>query len=392
MSDTTANQGQKLWSFSYLLVLLTTFTSNITMTMFIPLLPIFIRQMGYDSSISGLAIGLFTLVALLCRPLFGWLLDTRSKKPVLIVGGVIIAASCVTYNFVALLPILFILRAIHAIGYSASTNATATFTAIVVPPARRGEGMGYYGFVFTASIALGPALSMSIFHAAGMNAVFYTAFGIAAAGFLLSTLIRIAKVQGQNPPTDKKAKSSLIEETALPACSVMVIVGFAYIAITSFLSSYGFSIGLGGMSSFFYCYAATLFVCRIVVGKYTDKHGMYGVLIPGIICMTVVFLLLSLVRIEPLFLLAAVLFGIGYGMIQPTLHAIVIASCPIQRRGAAGATFLGSLDLGMGVGAVVWGFFSAQFGYAMMYRTCIAVMAVACICCVIFIRKHKNKE
>jgi len=90
--------------------------------------------------------------------------------------------------------------------------------------------------------------------------------------------------------------------------------------------------------------------------------------------------------------LAAVIFGTGYGMVQPTLHAIVISSCAIQRRGAAGATFLGSMDLGMGIGAVVWGFFSAQFGYAMMYRTCIAVMAVACIRCLLFIRKHKNKE
>ena len=43
------------------------------------------------------------------------------------------------------------------------------------------------------------------------------------------------------------------------------------------------------------------------------------------------------------FLLAAVVYGIGFGAAQPSLQAPAIISTPLERRGAANATFFAVL-------------------------------------------------
>jgi hypothetical protein len=42
------------------------------------------------------------------------------------------------------------------------------------------------------------------------------------------------------------------------------------------------------------------------------------------------------------------------------------------------------MDLGLGLGAVVWGIFSGVFGYPAMYFGCILSMAVVLVCYIRF--------
>jgi MFS family permease len=69
----------------------------------------------------------------------------------------------------------------------------------------------------------------------------------------------------------------------------------------------------------------------------------------------------------PLFLLAGVIYGLGYGMAQPVLNALVISRAPADRRGAANATFLCAMDMGGILGAVVWGIVAQLVGFSYIY-------------------------
>lgn len=163
------------------------------------------------------------------------------------------------------------------------------------------------------------------------------------------------------------SKASIIEQTAIPASILMALVAVNYSGVMTFASSYAFSVGVEGASIFFLVYAVTLLLCRVFVGKYTDQHGMTSVLLPGVVLMAISFITLALARNLEVFLVAAVLFGLGYGAVQPTLNAIVISKCSPSRRGAANATFFAALDLGIGVGAILWGVVSGAWGYPSIY-------------------------
>jgi MFS family permease len=68
-----------------------------------------------------------------------------------------------------------------------------------------------------------------------------------------------------------------------------------------------------------------------------------------------------------LFYAGAGLIGFGYGAIQPSVQALVIAEVPAERRGAATATYLTAMDAGIGLGSFVLGLFVGWWGYRSMF-------------------------
>src|SRR5665648_1061243 len=52
---------------------------------------------------------------------------------------------------------------------------------------------------------------------------------------------------------------------------------------------------------------------------------------------------------------------------MPILNGITIRLSLMDRRGAANATIFDSIDIGMGVGSIIWGFVSQYEGFSAIY-------------------------
>jgi hypothetical protein len=61
-------------------------------------------------------------------------------------------------------------------------------------------------------------------------------------------------------------------------------------------------------------------------------------------------------------LLAGLLLGVGYGILQPLFQSFVTGTTPAPKRGAANATYLLSYDIGIGIGSFVMGMFHEGIG------------------------------
>jgi MFS family permease len=378
----------KLWSMPYALALVAICVVSITMTFFMPLLPIYIKMIGGNLSLAGLVVSIYTIAALISRPFFAILIDRSGRKPILLFGLGLILVGCFFYRLVTIIGVLMVIRVIHGIGYSASSNATGTIVADIVPKERRAQGIGYYGFVTAASLALGPAVALLILHSTDIKTAFavaavFAAFGLAAS-FFLSYENKPAFQRSEAAQTDStqvvRAKPPLsygYEKTALPASMVMLFVAFAYSGIVTFLPTYAGTLGIEHISTYFVVYALVLLITRIMVDRITKTRDISVVLLPGVLLMAGAFILLGLGKTLPFFLIAAVFYGVGYGSVQPTLNAIVISACAPSKRSAANSTFFSAMDLGIGLGAMVWGMVSQAFGYPIIYFGCIACMAFA---------------
>jgi predicted MFS family arabinose efflux permease len=305
---------------------------------------------------------------------------------------ILIIVGCFIYQFVSLIGVLILIRVIHGIGYSASTNATGTIVADVLPKEKRTQGIGYYGFVTAASLALGPATGLMVMNHFGIKSAFSLAGFLAIIGLLASIFIDY-EFEVKSNETQKTNKLNLAyEKTSLPAAVVMLFVAFAYSGIMTFLPVYAVSLGIHNISLFFMVYAGFLLVTRLIVDKITKKRDISLVLIPGILLMIVTFVILAVSTSINWFLVAAVFFAIGYGTILPSLNAIVISLCAPHKRGAANSTFFSSLDLGIGLGAFVWGIISKIYGYPMIYWGCIAFMAFAILAVFLFKNKLRSSK
>ena len=61
-------------------------------------------------------------------------------------------------------------------------------------------------------------------------------------------------------------------------------------------------------------------------------------------------------------LLAGLLLGLGYGVLQPLFQSFVTGTTPGPKRGTANATYLLSYDIGIGIGSFVMGLFQESIG------------------------------
>jgi predicted MFS family arabinose efflux permease len=388
----------KLWNLPYVLTLFEICVVSLTMTFFMPLLPIYITMIGGNISLAGLVVSIYTFVALISRPFFAILIDRSGRKPILLIGLALILVGCFSYSLATLIGVLLVIRVVHGMGYSASTNATGTIAADVIPPEQRGQGFGYYGFVMTASLALGPAAALMIMRNSDVKTAFAVATVIAALGLAASFFVRYESnpgLQPMDPSQATRGKMNLgfgYEKAALPASLVMLFVAFAYSGIVTFLPSYAGTLGIENISLYFIVYAVVLLITRLIVDWITKARDISVVLLPGILLMGVAFALLGFGKTLPLFLAAAVFYGIGYGSVQPTLNAMVISACAPSKRSAANSTFFSSLDLGIGLGAMAWGVVSQALGFPAIFIGCIVIMFFAAIAFLAILNKERGSS
>jgi MFS family permease len=404
-SHPAAGAGKpKLWSMPYALALVAICVVSITMTFLMPLLPIYIKMIGGNLSLAGLVVSIYTLVALISRPFFAISIDRFGRKPILLLGLALILVGCFFYRLVTVIGVLMVIRVIHGIGYSASSNATGTIVADIVPKERRAQGIGYYGFVTAASLALGPAAALLIMHSTDIKTAFTIVAAIAAFGLVASCFLSyedkpafqragetgaqaLAPTGSTRLAREKLPLSYGYEKSALPASLVMLFVAFAYSGVVTFLPAYAGTLGIDHISTYFVVYAVVLLGTRLIVDWITKARDISVVLLPGVLLMAAAFILLGFGKMLPSFLIAAVFYGVGYGSVQPTLNAIVISACAPAKRSAANSTFFSAMDLGIGLGAMVWGMVSQAFGYPAIYFGCIACMACAAMAIIVLFRK-----
>src|SRR5690625_7340533 len=77
-------------------------------------------------------------------------------------------------------------------------------------------------------------------------------------------------------------------------------------------------------------------------------------------------------------IIAGALFGFGFGAVQPALQAWAVDKAPENRKGMANATFFSFFDLGVGVGAILFGQLAFMFNYGIIYivSACSVLMAL----------------
>lgn len=117
-----------------------------------------------------------------------------------------------------------------------------------------------------------------------------------------------------------------------------------------------------------------------MIGRLTDSYGLTKVILSGIAFMFGGLVVLYWANSLEIFMLSAVLFGLGFGVVFPLLQATAYMFCPEDRRGVASATLFSTTDLAYGLGAVVLGFGIKALGYSAAF----AGLAIFVVISIIF--------
>src|SRR5699024_2883601 len=192
----------------------------------------------------------------------------------------------------------------------------------------------------------------------------------------LSMNIKYKKV-AQSPHRTKVARFDVLEKSAINPAIILFFITLTFGGIASFLPLHAVEKGVAGIEMYFIFYAAFLMLSRIFAGKIYDKRGDLYVIPPGVLLVFSAMLLLAWLPNTVTLMVAGSLYGFGFGMIRPALQAWAVDKVEANRKGMVNATFFSFFDLGVVIGAIVFGQIAFLFGYKYIYMVSAASAIVA---------------
>jgi MFS family permease len=372
---------ERLWTKKYVMLIVVSFLLFSSFYLLMPTLPIFIKELGGSESQVGFIVGVFTLSAVILRPIVGGLVDRYGRRVFMLSGLVLFAVTMYAYDWVTGIIGLVIIRVIHGVSWGVATTATSTAVTDIIPESRRGEGMGWYGLAMTLGMAIGPIAGIWLIESLSFHWLFIICTGLVVAALLIGSSIKLPMIERQ-----ENKSLSFYEKSVLPIAVVAFFLSITYGGVMAFLPLFAASIEVN-VGTFFLVYAVTLTIIRPVAGKISDKYGEKVIIVPALAIGSIALVVLTMTTSLVGFVLSAVLYGIGFGSAQPALQAATIKLAPPEKRGVANATFFTAFDLGIGLGAIILGFISQFMGYQMLFAVCAVVGLISFILFIVFVKQ-----
>ena len=377
---------RKILTRDFILAFFAQFTFTMANHILIPTLPIYLSRLDSKETEIGILIGIFTVSSLVLRPFTGKILLRTPEKKIMIIGALLFGLTSVGY-LVALpfWPFLFV-RLFQGIGYAFFYTASFTLIANISPEAHRGQSISYYLLALNISLALGPSLGMFLINRFDFTTLFLVCLGLSLGSFFI-----INKLGGRHVAAledSSTASSFFISREALPASTMSFFFFFIWGALTAFFPLYAIRHGMVNPGFFFTMIAIMLISSRLLGARISDLYSSKKIIFPCLITFIVSTVIIAFSKTLPMFVLAALIWGIGHAFFYPAL-AVFILDRVGSSRSLAMATLTAMTDLGIFMGPVVMGVVIQFTSYLIMFL-CLSLIGIfSLIYFHLFVRERK---
>jgi MFS family permease len=316
--------------------------------------PLFAKgPLGADAVGVGIAIGAFSVTALVLRPWAGRESDRRGRRPLLVAGallaGVAVAGHILTDNLLVLVILRLVLGAAEALFFVAGFALLAD----LAPPNRAGEALSFNSLALYLGIALGPILGEFLLGVGGYELAWA---GGSALSLLAAALALRLPSTGRTPAAELEPTSLIHRGVLGPSLGLFAGVS-AMAGFLTFVAIYGRDdLGMSGSGPVLLVFGMIVVGCRIFFAKLPDRVPPYRLAAGALVAVTVGMAVAGLVRSVPGLIVGAAILAIGIAFLTPAFFAAMMARVRPSERGAAFGTVSIFLDLAFGGGPVLLGF------------------------------------
>jgi MFS family permease len=356
-----------------------------------PAIPVFAREFGVGRTAAGAVISAFAFMRLAFALAGGRLVDRFGERVILAAGIGIVAVSSLLAGLAQSYGQLLLLRGAGGIGSAMFTVSSASLLLRVVGPEQRGRAMGMWQGGFIIGGISGPALGGVLTKYSLRLPFFVYAATLAVAGGIAMVYLARAELRAPEPePTAaNRAGSPVARRTTLgdalrhPAYRAALVgnLGVGYVAFGARNSLIPLFVleglrrdpvwtGIG-----FVVTSAAQAVLLLPAGRFSDRRGRKPALLLGGAASTASALLLALSATLPAYLLAMLLFGIGFAYLGPASGAVV-GDVMQGRGGTVVAVFQMASDIGAIAGPLIAGWLADSYSYGAAFGSCALVLAV----------------
>ncbi|MFS0781059.1 MFS transporter [Bacillus sp. 1P06AnD] len=372
---------ERLWTKSYIMLILGNLFTFMSFQMLIPTLPPYIKSIGASELEVGLMTALFSIGAVIIRPFIGFMLEYKARRWLVFIGAIALLAVTMIYPLTNIVIVLLAFRFVHGVAWGWSTTANGTASVDLIPNSRLGEGTGYYGLSITLGMIVAPSLGLLLYQTTTFTNLIYVS------GFLgVIAIVLLALVSYQMPESVAKTKrsdlkfsytGSLIEKAAWFPAVLTLLIAFGYGSIVSFIVIFGNDRGIDNIFVFYLVNAVFATLSRPITGKWFDRNGPRGIILVCSVLTFAALWVLSLSHNSWHIGIAGALLGMGYGSILPTLQSWGLSITPPKRRGIANGMSFSAIDLGIGLSGLIFGFLATYFEIATIFQISSVFIVIA---------------
>jgi MFS family permease len=329
--------------------------------MMIPELPAYLASLG-GAEYKGWIIALFTITAGVSRPFSGKLADTIGRLPVMYIGVLACVVCGMLYPALAFVNGFLALRFFHGFSTGFKPTGTSAYVADIVPMHRRGEAMGVLGICFSLGMSASPPLGSWMAGAWSLQAVFYASSVMAALSMLV--MLGLKETLPEKQPFRlgllRVTKNDIYDPLAIPAAIVMILCYGSYGIILTLAPDLTDGVGVANRGTVFMLFTLTSVSTRLFAGKISDQRGREPVLKVSALMIALAMVAFANTTTPAMLYLSSVLFGLGNGIFSPAINAWTVDLGDPQRKGRSMATMYIALEIAIGVGAAVSGWYFAS--------------------------------
>lgn len=376
------NSKEKLWNVNYIKVMTTNFLLYFAFYLLTPLLPLYLSEtFGATKDTIGIVLSGYTVAALIVRPFCGYVVDSFSRKKVLMLCLSGFAVFFAGYIAAGTILMFAICRTLHGGPFGAVTVANSTCAIDVLPSSRRNEGIGLYGLSNNFAMAIAPSIGIYLHNMVDSYMIlFWIAFVVAISAVLIAWTIRL-------PEKDiirNKEKLSLdrffLTRAWLLAINIAMF-GFCWGVLSNYLAIYSKEVLsiTGGTGTYFALLSMGLFSSRLQGRKALSQGKLTQNAAEGMLISLVGFTLFVAIPHPVAYYLSAILIGLGNGHLYPAFLNMFVHVARHDQRGTANSSILTGWDLGFGIGCLLGGIVAEHFGYTATFWMVAAENAVSVI-------------
>jgi MFS family permease len=358
-------------------------------------IPLYVdNELAGSKAAVGLAVGSFSVTAVIMRPVVGRGTDRRGRKPFLLLSMAMLLVTSLGFFVAESLAAVVVIRLLQGVAGASFYTTSATVTTDVAPQARRASAIAVLSLFLYAGFATGPAIAEWLIDRGGFDLAWRAVAGLATLGL---TAVLLLPETGRGAMAQRAAlgppRRRLIHSAALGPGVVLMTTAVGYSTVTAFSSLYAREIGLTSSSWLYFVFAVSIIAVRLVViGGISDRRGHTSVAIPGVAIAALGLGTMALFADPVPACVGIACFGGGFALVFPSLMAFTVDRVDDHERGEVLGSFTAFMDIGAGGGGYAVGWIADRAGFRWAY----GVPALSCLLALglltVIARRHRLEE
>ncbi len=347
-----------------------------------PVLPLYADSFGVSAAMVGLLISSFGIARIPINVPVGALAERIGRRPLLVAGPLLIAASAVLSGMATSFGQMIVFRLLQGIGSAFQMTAGMIVVADISTPKDRGRTMSTYQGALLLGVGVGPIIGGLLGEQFGYRMPFfvYGALALCAAAWAFfvvpETRSLPATDDAGNPVSPQKSAATLPRPSGFSLLRNRNFLLISLVSLAIFFTRSGtqntilpllgsdrLGIGPAKLGYAFTAIAVINFLTISVSGILCDRYGRKTAIVPSCILCGLAVISYALGHTYLHFIASSLLLGLGTGVGGPAPAAYVSDLDLPGGRGLTMGVFRTVSDVGMVLGPILLGALSDGFDH-----------------------------